>query len=289
MKVFKKRHFTKCKTRFTKILAWFIIECFNHNIDLIAQARKNFRPQSTNDDTVFAEQSDYVWDPDWSHTFYLNIPVDISSQAISTITIHKDYVKLISLTTDATPLNYNSFLPDKRQNKKLNSTLIQQENLNGTRNLTQQDIQTPSHFINEEIVETIVTTTQQSISPIHPNLTTPKPKTSTLPQVTLQSTVKPSVAPKNSHMDYQTFRLMTKPSQKQRTFTRSNFAEHSYNFVNRSQTSKPPRTNPHNCSFSQRPNFQQQTSNFVNFNDKARNHTPFPCLTHQRGRPEHAL
>ena len=87
-------------------------------------------------------------------------------------------------------------MPDRRQNNRLNSTLVKQENLNGTRNLTQQDFQTPSYFINEEIVETIVTTTQQSISPIHPNLTTPKPKNPTLPQVTLQSTVKLSVAPK---------------------------------------------------------------------------------------------
>ena len=47
------------------------------------------------------------------------------------------------------------------QNNSLNSTVIHNENLNGTRNLTQQDIQTPSHFINEEIVHT--TTTQQSI------------------------------------------------------------------------------------------------------------------------------
>ena len=243
-----------------KILAWFIIDYFNHNIDLIAQARKNFRPQSTNDDTVIAEQSDYVWDPEWSHTLFLNIPIDISSQAISTITIHKDYVKVIPLTTDATPLNYNSFLPDRRPNNILNSTFVQQENLNGTKNFTQQDIQTSLHFINEEIVETIVTTTQKSISPIHPNLTTPKPKTSILPQVTLLSTVKPSVDPKYSHMDYQTFRPMTKPPQKQRIFTRSNFAEHNYNYVNRSQTSKHSRTNPHNRSFSQRQNSQQQTS-----------------------------
>ena len=121
--------------------------------------------------------------------------------------------------------------------------------MNGTRNLTQKDIQPPSHFLNEEIVETIVTTTQQSISPIHPNLTTPKPKISKLPQVTLQSTVKPSVAPKYSHMDYQTFRPITKPLQKQRIFTRRNFVEHNYNYVNRSQTSKTPRTNPHNRSF----------------------------------------
>ena len=95
-----------------KTLAWFIIDYFTHNIDLIAQARKNFRPQSTNDDTVIAEQSDYVWDPEWSHPLFLNIPIDISSQAISTITIHKDYIKLIPLKIDATLLNYNSVLPN---------------------------------------------------------------------------------------------------------------------------------------------------------------------------------
>ena len=45
-----------------KILAWFTIDYFTHNIDLIEQARKTFRPQSTNDNTVIEEQSDYVWD-----------------------------------------------------------------------------------------------------------------------------------------------------------------------------------------------------------------------------------
>ena len=94
------------------------------------------RPQSTNDDTVLAEQSDYVWDPEWSHPLFLNIPLDISSQAISTKTIHNDYIKIMPLTIDATPLNYNSFLPNRQQNNSLNSTLVQQENLNGTRNLT---------------------------------------------------------------------------------------------------------------------------------------------------------
>ena len=47
-----------------RILAWFTIDYFTHNIDLIEQARKNFRPQRTNDDTVIAEQSDYLWDPE---------------------------------------------------------------------------------------------------------------------------------------------------------------------------------------------------------------------------------
>ena len=55
-----------------KILAWFTIDYFTHIIDLIEQARKNVRPQSTNDDTVIAEQSDYVWDPEWSHPAFLN-------------------------------------------------------------------------------------------------------------------------------------------------------------------------------------------------------------------------
>ena len=59
---------------------------------------------------------------------------------------------------------HDTFLHDTRNNS-LNSTVIHNENLNGTRNLTQQDILTPSHFINEEIVQT-TTTTQQSISKI---------------------------------------------------------------------------------------------------------------------------
>ena len=50
------------------------------------------------------------------------------------------------LTIDATPLNYNSFFPERAGNNSLNSSFIDQDNLNGTRNLIQQDIQTPSHF-----------------------------------------------------------------------------------------------------------------------------------------------
>ena len=47
-----------------QILAWFIIDYFSHNIDLIEQARKIFWPQSTDDETD-EEQSEYVWDPEW--------------------------------------------------------------------------------------------------------------------------------------------------------------------------------------------------------------------------------
>ena len=195
---------------------------FTHNLDLISQARKNFRPQNTKDDTALSEQSDYVWDPEWSHPTFINIPQAISSQARGTISYHRDYVKVIPLTIDATPLNYNTFSPDTRNNS-LNSTAILNENLNGTRNLTDQDTQTPSHFINEEIVQT-TTTTQQSISPIHPNLTTPRNTNTSLAKVSLQSTVKPSVAPKYSHMDYQKYRPMTIPSK-----TRINLPEKTHN------------------------------------------------------------
>ena len=94
----------------------FTIDYFTHNINLIEQARKTFRPQSTNDDTVLVEQSDYVWDPEWSHPAFLNFPADILSQTISTISFHKDYVKVTPVTIDATPSNYITFLPDTRNN-----------------------------------------------------------------------------------------------------------------------------------------------------------------------------
>ena len=77
------------------------------------------------------------------------------------------------------------------------STFINNDNLNGTRNRTQEDIQTPSQFVSEEMVEIITTTeAQRSISPIQPNFPTPKLKNPTLQQIVIQSTVKPSVAQK---------------------------------------------------------------------------------------------
>ena len=42
-----------------KIIAWFIIDYFVHNIDLIALSRKNFRPQNSDDETVLADETDY--------------------------------------------------------------------------------------------------------------------------------------------------------------------------------------------------------------------------------------
>ena len=107
--------------------------------------------------------TDYVWDPEWSHPLFIIIPTDISSQAITTVSINRDYVRITPLTIDATPLNYISLFTNRTGNNSLSSIFINEKNLNGTRSLTQQDIQAPSHFIYEEIVETMPTITQQSI------------------------------------------------------------------------------------------------------------------------------
>ena len=153
--------------------------------------------------------------------------IDISIQAF--ISTNKDYVRITPLTIDATPLNYHAMFPDRTRNKSLNSTFNNtQENLNGTKNLIQQGIQTPSHFVNE----TMPTTTQQSISPIHPTLKSSKNKHTAFPQTTIQSTVKPSIIPKYSKMDYQTSKPVTtsRPANKPKTSDRNYFSDQTYSF-----------------------------------------------------------
>ena len=72
---------------------------------------------------------------------------------------------------------YNTRLNDQTFNKSLNSTFINtQETLDRTTKLAQQDIQTPLHFVNEEIVETIAATTQRNSLPVHPTTTTSQEK-----------------------------------------------------------------------------------------------------------------
>ena len=71
-------------------------------------------------------------------------------------------------------------------------------------------------------------------------------------------------------MNYQPFRPMTKPIQKQRTFIRNNFAEHNYNYVNRPETSKFSRPNTQKHLFLQGQNFQQPTTSSINFYDDPR-------------------
>ena len=71
-------------------------------------------------------------------------------------------------------------------------------------------------------------------------------------------------------MDYQKFRPVTKPSYKQKTPQRNNFVEQSYNYVNRTKTTKISNTNTQNYSYSQSQNIPQGTSNSVFFNDQTR-------------------
>ena len=98
-------------------------------------------------------------------------------------------VKFTPFTIDATHLNYNTIF-NERTGNSLNSTYINtQQTLNRIKHLTQQDFQTPSNFNNEEIVETIPSKIQQSISPFHPTLTTTHKKNTPFPQTTIQSTI----------------------------------------------------------------------------------------------------
>ena len=96
-----------------KILALFTIDYFVHNIDLLALSGTKCRPQNSDDETVLADEIDYVWHPDWSHPLLINIPTDISSQANTTISINKDYVRTTPLTFDATPLNFNALFTEQ--------------------------------------------------------------------------------------------------------------------------------------------------------------------------------
>ena len=125
-----------------------------------------FQPQNSDDETILADEAFHVWDPEWSHPSFIKIPTDISSQAITTVSINRDYDRITPITSDATPLSYNSKFTDRAGNNSLSSTFNKQESLNGTRNLKQQDTQTPSNFVKEERIETMpTTTTQQNISP----------------------------------------------------------------------------------------------------------------------------
>ena len=119
-----------------KILPWFIIDYFVHKLDLISLARKNFKPENSDDEIILADKTYYAWDPKWSHPSFIIIPTDISSQAITTISINRDYDRITPLTIDATPKNYNSIFTDREENNSFSSTIINQENSNGTRNLT---------------------------------------------------------------------------------------------------------------------------------------------------------
>ena len=86
-----------------------------HNLDLISTARQSFRPQKSGDETISADQTDHVWDPEWSRLLFANKPNDNSSASIATTSLHKGYLTVTPLTIDATPLNYNTIFNEKNK------------------------------------------------------------------------------------------------------------------------------------------------------------------------------
>ena len=108
---------TKSFTDLQKILAWFIFDYFDHNLDLISKARKTFQQSNSDDETILAGKTYYVWDPEWSHPSFFNISTDISSQAITIISISRDYIRITPLTIDSQSVNYNSTFTDREGNK----------------------------------------------------------------------------------------------------------------------------------------------------------------------------
>ena len=51
---------------------------------------------------VLADETDYVWGPDWSHRSFISLTTDISSKAVTTISVNRNYVRVTPLTIDAT-------------------------------------------------------------------------------------------------------------------------------------------------------------------------------------------
>ena len=94
------------------------------------------------------------------------------------------------------------------------------------------------------------TTSQQNISSIHPKVTTPQNKNTAFPQTTIQSTVKTSVTPNYSQMNYQTFRPATtlRQTNKQKFVSRNYFQIITTIFCKKktNKITKPPYMNSQN-------------------------------------------
>ena len=102
-------------------------------------------------------------------------------------------------------------------------------------------ISKPHLFLNWEIFEKIPPTTPRGTSSSHPTLTKPYFKNSQFPQTTTQSKVKPSVVPKYSQLNYQSYRPLTKPRQpnKQMYPYRNFCANHNYDFFANNNIKRP--------------------------------------------------
>ena len=97
-----------------------------------------------------------------------NSPNDISRAVAAAFFVHRDYLRVTSLTTDTTLSNFYAISNEKASKNNLNLTFINSKETHyDTRNLTQQDIQFLSNFVSPEVVETIRITTKESISLFH--------------------------------------------------------------------------------------------------------------------------
>ena len=103
-----------------KFPEWFIKECIQHNLDLISQARKIFRPQN-DDETVLSDETDFLWNPEWSQVLFFNVPSNNWKAAVATISILRDCLKVTLLKTGNTSFIYNARLNEKQFNHTLNS------------------------------------------------------------------------------------------------------------------------------------------------------------------------
>ena len=83
-----------------------------------------------------------------------------------------DYLRVTPLTTYNT---HNAFLKERTSNKSLISTVRNaQETIIRTINITQKYTQTPSHFVNEEVDETLLKSRKKYLSDTPTNYHTKK-------------------------------------------------------------------------------------------------------------------
>ena len=86
-----------------------------HNLDLISTARQRFRPQTSDEEIKLVDQTEYKWDPEWSHLLFVKKLSDISSAATATVSLRKNYLRATALTIDATLLNHNTNFNEKNK------------------------------------------------------------------------------------------------------------------------------------------------------------------------------
>ena len=59
---------------------------FSHNIDFISTSGKSFRPQNSDDETILADQTEFIWDHSPFIYYYNNQYIKCSN---TTIPVHK--------------------------------------------------------------------------------------------------------------------------------------------------------------------------------------------------------